>query len=76
MTYDLAQYEIANKKQRVTIYPLLGSFHHYLPKGEYYLYFVYAFNPKPRFILKDIPIIDHRIFKGNFISNKVKLIVE
>jgi len=73
--YDRAKYEINNEKQRLMLYPLLGKFHYYLPKGEYYLYFVYSFNPNLRYVQKDITN-DRRIFNGSFVSNKVKLIVK
>ena len=73
--YDRAKYEINNEKQRLMLYPLLGKFHYYLPKGEYYLYFVYSFNPNLRYVQKDITN-DRRIFNGSFVSNKVILIVK
>ena len=73
--YDRAKYKICNEKQNLTLYPLLGSFHFNLPNGEYYLYFVYSFNPSLRSVKSDI-IYDSRTFKGSFVSNKVKLIVK
>lgn len=73
--YELAKFEINNPKQNVELYLMLGIFHKDLPKGEYYLYLVYSFNPTSMYMLKDI-VSDTRNFKGNAISNKVKLIIE
>ena len=72
--YDLAKYEITNETQSLVLHPLIGSFH-YLPEGEYYLYFVYSFTWNDRNMTQD-EYADSRTFKGNFVSNKVKLIVE
>ena len=80
--YNRAKYEINNKKQNLTLYPLFGSFHYYLPKGEYYLYFVYSFNtnvnlaPPTYGIWDSNKPSDSKIFRGSFVSNKVKLIVK
>ena len=68
--YDLAKYIITNEKQSLILYPLLGEYLN-LSKGEYYLYFVYAFNA-PDTSGKD----NGKRFIGNFVSNKVKLIVK
>ena len=74
--YDLAKYEIKNKKQDLIIYPLIGR-HRSLHKGEYYLYFVYVYNPVFPYIgLSESIANDSRTFRGSFVSNKVKLIVE
>ena len=79
--YDLAKYEINSEKQNLELFLLFNhSFgtsntYHNLPKGEYYLYLVYSFNPKPQFTSKEITD-DPKIFKGSIVSNKVKLIVE
>ena len=77
----------SNEKQSIVLYPLLGNHHYNLPKGEYYLYFVYAFVP-PNTELRHGPVTsppipqffrdianDSRTFKGYFVSNKVKLVV-
>jgi len=80
--YDRAKYKIDNGKQSLMLYPLLGSFHYYLPKGEYYLYFVYSFNnnlvhfPPATIVLDSNKPVDYKIFNGSFVSNKVKLIVK
>ena len=57
--YDLAKYEIVSEKQSLVLYPLYGKYHR-LPKGEYYLYFVYFYSSSIR----------------NIVSNKVKLVVK
>ena len=73
--YDRAKYEITEEKQCLILYPLL-SIHTYsrLSKGEYYLYFVYVFVPNPVFLGRVAN--DSSVFKGSFVSNKIKLIVE
>jgi len=73
--YDLAKYEVISSKQNDAVYLMLSWYHKDLPKGEYYLYLTYSFNPKPQYQLKYI-VNDSRTFKGNIVSNKVKLIVE
>jgi len=72
--YDLAKHVIDSKKQSLELFPLLGEYHNNLPKGEYYLYFVYSYhsNALPIGNIAD----DSRTFRGYFVSNKVKLIVE
>ena len=71
--YNRSKYEIVNEKQSLVLYPLLG--HNFsLYKGEFYLYFVYAFVPNPFFW--GAIANDNSVFKGSFVSNKVKLIVE
>jgi len=76
--YDLARYVISNEKQRLVLYPLLGKYH-YLPKGEYYLYFVYSDYklsvPPPEMRVEGV-LDDDNVFRGYFVSNKVKLIIE
>jgi len=77
--YDIAKYVIRNKKQSLELYPLLGEYHFNLPKGEYYLYFVYSdYNPRvpPPDMRVEGKLDDGNIFRGYFVSNKVKLIVE
>jgi len=71
--YDLAKYIIHREKQRLELFPLLGEYHSDLPKGEYYLYFVYSYHSR---ILPVNIADDSRLFRGYFVSNKVKLIVE
>jgi hypothetical protein len=77
--YDLAKYVIHSKKQSLKLYPLLGKYHFNLPKGEYYLYFVYS-DYNPRVLSPDMRVkgkLDEgNVFRDYFISNKVKLIVE
>ncbi|MCL2291135.1 MAG: hypothetical protein FWC34_10640 [Bacteroidetes bacterium] len=73
--YDLAKYEISKQIQKDAVYLMLGIYHKDLPKGEYYLYLYYSFEPSKRYALKDI-VNDSRTFKGYFVSNKVKLIIE
>jgi len=80
--YDLAKYEIVNETQNLVLYPLVGIHHFYLPKGEYYLYFIfyilyfiYSLTTSDR-NMTNAESTDSRTFKGNFISNKVKLIVK
>jgi len=78
--YDLAKYVISNENQKLVLYPLLGECHWYgLTKGEYYLYFVYSnYNlqvPHPEMRVKGI-LDEGNIFRGYFVSNKVKLIVK
>ena len=77
--YDLAKYEITNEKHSLILYALFGDHHYNLPKGEYYLYFVYVFKPEFPYVgLFEAEAVakNNRIFKGSFVSNKVKLIVE
>jgi len=77
--YDLAKYVIRNEKQNLELYLLLGEYHSNLPKGEYYLYFVYSdYNPRvpPLDMRVEGKLDDGNIFRGYFVSNKVKLIVE
>ena len=72
--YRLAKYEITNETQSLVLYPLLGR-NFILSKGEYYLYFVYVFNPEFPYIGFSASIAsDSRTYKGAFVSNKVKLI--
>jgi hypothetical protein len=66
--YDLAKYAIYDEKQKFVLYPLIGKGHFYLPKGEYYLYFVYSYHNEMQF--------NSKVFNGSFVSNKVKLIVK
>ncbi|MDR2972275.1 MAG: hypothetical protein LBU83_10155 [Bacteroidales bacterium] len=73
--YNFAKYEINSSKQSVVLYLLLSVFHRDLPKGEYYLYLYYSFQPEPQYIYKEI-VNDSRTFKGSIVSNKIKLIVE
>ena len=63
LEYDRAKYEISNKTQSLVLFPLIGEYHSYLPKGEYYIYFIYSFLIK----WGDT---------NSFVSNKVKLIVK
>jgi hypothetical protein len=73
----LARYEINSPNQKVFLYPIFDEHHKELPKGVYYLYFVYSFNPKPQQGTWFEEIIkDDRTFKGSVVSNKVKLIVK
>jgi len=81
--YDLAKHEIYGEKQSLELYPILdyhlGTFSSFynLPKGEYYLYFVYAYNSAPPTIISDnCKQFENKIFTCNFVSNKVKLIVK
>jgi len=75
--YFLSKFEINNQKQKITLYPLLDEYHKNLPKGVYYLFFIYSFNPKPfEGAWFEEMRKDSRTFKGNIVSNKVKLIVE
>ena len=67
--YDLAVYEVNKDKQEFVLYPLIGNSHFYLPKGEYFIYFVYSYN-------KGIKYNRKKVFNGSIISNKVKLIVK
>ena len=76
--YDLAKYEIVNEIQDLILYPLIGR-HQSLRKGEYYIYIVYVFKPEFPYVgLFEAESVakNSRIFKGSFVSNKVKLIVE
>ena len=70
--YDKSEYVIISNKQKLVLYPLLH--HNNLPKGEYYLYLVYSFNPN-MYLQKHI-VNDSKTFKGRFVSNKVRLIVK
>ena len=78
--YDLAKYEIINEQQCLESYPLLsGVTTNVLSKGEYYLYFVYVFKSEFPYVgLFEAEEVakNSRIFKGSFVSNKVKLIVK
>jgi len=76
--YFLAKYEINSQNQKVSLYPVFNEYHKDLPKGVYYLYFVYSFNPTkpPNGSWPDKILKDSRAFKGRIVSNKVKLIVE
>ena len=73
-SYDFAKFEINKKNQSLLLYPLFGIYHYYLPKGEYYLYFVYSFIFAPKIDLAN-KVKDDKSFNG-FVSNKVKLIVK
>ena len=77
--YDLAKYVIYSEKHSLVLYPLLGEYHSSLPKGEYYLYFVYSYYnlrvPPPEMIVEG-KLDEGNVFRGYFVSNKVKLIVE
>jgi len=77
--YDRAKHVISSEKQNLELYLIFyytsGSFntYHNLPKGEYYLYFAYS----SYYVPPSSDKIDvNKIFRGNFVSNKVKLIVE
>jgi len=77
-SYDKAKYVISSEKQSLGLYPIFyyrsGTFniYHNLPKGEYYLYFAYS-----NYYIPPSNICDgDKLFKGYFVSNKVKLIVE
>lgn len=82
--YDLAKYRISNVKQRLELFPLLGKYHPYkLPKGEYYLFLVYSYYGATVYFrqlssgaLNNDKLDASKIFRGCFISNKVKLVVE
>jgi hypothetical protein len=75
LDYDMAKNVIYNKKQRLELFPVLGKYHSYnLPKGEYYIYFVYSCYPD-RLQSYGLPN-DESTFIGYFVSNKVKLIIE
>ena len=80
--YDLAKYEIKNEIQKLELFPLLNEYHQNFPKGKYYLYFVYSFYETieskfyPSIFLDNNKPNDDKIFRGYFVSNKVKLIVE
>ena len=77
--YDLAKYVVYNKKHSMVLYPLLGEYHFNLSKGEYYLYFIYSdYNPRvpPPEMMVEGKLDDGNVFRGYFVSNKVKLIVE
>ena len=71
--YHSKIYEINNKSQSLELFPLIGDYH-YLHKGEYYLYFVYAYNGLLIWGRPDEH--DSKEFRGYIISNKIKLIVE
>jgi len=76
--YDLTKYIIHSEKESLELYPLLGEYHYNLPKGEYYLYFVYS-NYNVRVPPQDMRVqgsLDNNVFRGYFVSNKVKLIVK
>ena len=74
--YNRARYELKNKSQHINLYPLLGDYHPNLPRGEYYLYFVYIFYPvyDTHIWIPDKP--NENIFRWRIFSNKVKLIIE
>ena len=73
--YVLKKYVINSSNQSLELYPLLGEYHYDLPKGEYYLYLAYSFQPSWQHVYKEI-VNDPRTFKGWVVSNKVKLIVK
>ena len=75
LEYDFAKFEVNSSKQNVSRYLLLSIFHYDLPKGEYWLYLTYSFNPGWQYFYQEIAN-DSRTFKGSVVSNKVKLIVE
>ena len=72
---NLAKYEVHSSKQKTILNLLLSVYHQDLPKGEYYLYLTYAFNPVLQNEIKDISNYSST-FRGSIVSNKVKLIVE
>jgi hypothetical protein len=75
--YALAKYVINKESHNLALYPLLGEYHWDLPKGEYYLYFVYSYNKiPPSSTIESNKLCDSKIFRGWIISNKVKLLVE
>jgi len=75
LEYNFAKYEVNNSRQNISIYLLLSIYHKDLPKGVYWLYLTYSYNPAPNCYYQDI-VNDSRTFKGKIVSNKVKLIVE
>jgi hypothetical protein len=82
--YDLAKYKISSETQKLELFPLLNGDYYilHLSKGEYYLYFVYSYqetsenNIYPSSFLDNNRPNEDKIFRGYFVSNKVKLIVE
>ena len=82
--YDLAKYKINSERQSLELFPLLIGNHYVLNllKGEYYLYFIYSFhetrdsNSYPSYFLDNNKPDESKIYRGYFMSNKVKLIVE
>ncbi|MDR0206750.1 MAG: hypothetical protein LBI45_05795 [Bacteroidales bacterium] len=82
LDYDLAKYEISIKNQNLVLFPLLYEYNYIFSKGEYYLYFVYSFqetsenNIYPSSFSDNNRPDENKIFRGYFVSNKVKLIVE
>ena len=75
LEYNFAKYEVNNSRQNISIYLLLSIYHKDLPKGEYWLYLTYSYNPAPNCYYQEIAN-DSRTFKGKIVSNKVKLIVK
>ena len=73
--YNLARYKITRQNTSTTLYLLLSVYHNDLPKGEYYLYLGYSFNPSPQYVLQGVAN-DNKTFRGTVVSNKVKLIVK
>ena len=78
--YELGKLQINSNKGSFIVYPLISEFH-YLPQGEYILYLVYSFHEH---IMKNPPsrywdtnqISEKKIFRGKFVSNKIRLIIE
>ena len=73
--YDFPKYVITNENQSLELFPLFGEYHYDLPKGDYFFYFVYSWLPPTNAWDNTLPI-DDRAFRGYFVSNRVKLIVE
>jgi hypothetical protein len=85
LDYDLAKYEISKQTQSLELFPLLNGDYYslHLPKGKYFLYFVYSFHETsnnikfyPSYSRDNNRPDESKIFRGYFVSNKVKLIVE
>ena len=79
--HDEGKYTVSENNRNFILYPLINHYYN-LPKGEYYLYFVYSFNrdlvnkPPPSSIWDSEKPDKNRVFNGSFISNKVKLIIK
>lgn len=85
LDYDLAKYEISNESQELELFLILNGYGYCLPltKGKYYLYFVYSYYETsdnitfyPSSFRNTSRPDESKIFRGYFISNKVRFIVE